>query len=112
MARPTKYTPELLDKARDYLDNWETLGDVLPSHVGLAIHLSLGKSTLYDWGKEKNKAEFSDILENLLCLQERELLNKGLLGGFNATLTKLVLSKHGYSDKQAIEYSGEVIETK
>ena len=38
--------------------------------------------------------------------QEKDLINKGLTGDFNSTITKLILTKHGYSDKQDIDHSG------
>ena len=34
------------------------------------------------------------------------LLNKGLAGEFNATIAKLLLANHGYSDRQQHEVSG------
>jgi hypothetical protein len=38
--------------------------------------------------------------------QERELLNNGLSGDFNYSITKMMLSKHGYSDATKQELSG------
>jgi len=32
------------------------------------------------------------------------LVNKGLTGDFNATITKLMLANHGYSEKQSIDH--------
>jgi hypothetical protein len=40
-------------------------------------------------------------------LQERTLLNGGLGKDFNPVITKLVLGKHGYSEKQEIQHTGE-----
>jgi hypothetical protein len=34
--------------------------------------------------------------------QEQRLLNKGLDSGYNSTIAKLVLSKHGYRDSQEL----------
>jgi hypothetical protein len=42
-------------------------------------------------------------------LQERTLLNGGLGKDFNPVITKLVLGKHGYSDKQEEDNSEEVL---
>jgi len=50
--------------------------------------------------------EFSDILKELDADQEIKLLNSGLTGDFNSTITKLILTKHGYSDKTQQELSG------
>lgn len=96
MARPTKYTPELLAKAKKYLETYTT---VIPSHIGLAFYLGIHNSTMYAWEKEKGKEEFSDILARIMQSQFIELTDKGLTGDFNAAITKLALGKHGYSDK-------------
>ena len=36
-GRPTKYTPELIEKAWDYYENYEHYGDMIPSVVGMAV---------------------------------------------------------------------------
>ena len=100
MARPTKLTDEVREKALDYAaGGWRFEdGHNIPSVVGLAMVLGVSKSTLYLW--EEKDAEFSDILRRIVSSQEFTLLNNGLSGDFNAAITKLVLGKHGYHDKQ------------
>lgn len=93
-GRPTKYTPELLEKADYYLS---TVGNELPSVEGLAVFLDIRRSTIYEWQKEHDA--FSDILEKILVEQAKKLMNNGLTGKWNSTITKLILTKHGYSDK-------------
>ena len=97
-GRPTKYNPAIIDKALQYLEDFKENEAVIPSHVGLALHLGINTDTLYDWGKQKSKQEFSDILKHILDMQHESLLTNGLTGNFNAHITKLVLSKHGYTD--------------
>jgi len=97
VGRPSKYTPELLDKAESYLTEWENEDDMIPSVEGLSVFINIARSTLYKWSEEK--PEFSDILERINIKQNRVLINKGLSGEFNSNITKLVLGKHGYSDK-------------
>ena len=99
VGRPTKYTPELIEKAHSYIANWRTLGDMIPSNEALARYLEINRDTLYDWAKQEEKQEFSDILDEINSLQRSELINNGLSGDFNAAITKLVLGKHGFSDK-------------
>jgi len=99
MARPTTYSQEILDKAREYLGVYGTLDEVIPSVEGLAVYLDIARSTIYDWESQEEKQEFSDIIEKLLAKQAKELANKGLEGKFNSTITKVILTKHGYSDK-------------
>lgn len=100
VGRPTDYTPELLAKCYDYLDNYESLGDKIPSHVGLAITVGISKTCMYRWSEEEDKKEFKDILGQCKVMQERKLLSNGLDNTFNSAITKLVLGKHGYHDKQ------------
>jgi hypothetical protein len=100
--RPTKYTPELLEKAHTYLDAYVT---AIPSHIGLAKYLGIGTSTLYDWGKDPDKEEFSDILGLVMQTQHEVLWDGGLRGDLNSNLVKLALNKHGYNDKQEIDHT-------
>ena len=97
-GRPTKYTPEVIRKAKDYIENYESYGDVIPSIAGLAVELDLNKETITNWAKDKNKSEFSRVVTALIQGQERKLLNGGLDSVFNPGITRLILSKHGYHD--------------
>lgn len=104
-GRPTKYTPELLEKANDYVDGAWELEDAVPMIVGLALHCNISKETVYAWAKEDDKKEFSDIAKTVEQMQERYLAKGGLSNTMNANITKLLLSKHGYSDKQEIDHT-------
>ena len=101
-GRPTKYTEEFLEIARRYLENYADGGHVIPSISGLAVVSEVRRSTLYAWAEEEGKEEFSDILAKILAKQESLLINKGLTSEFNSNITKLVLGKHGYHEKQEI----------
>jgi hypothetical protein len=98
-GRPTKYSDQMVEKAKDYLATYQKLGRMIPSNAGLAVFLGVSRDTLYDWAKDEEKAEFSDILNKIQAKQEEVLIDKGLDGDFNAAITKLVLGKHGYHDK-------------
>jgi len=106
-GRPQEYNQSYTDKANSYLD---TIGKNLPSIEGLAVFLEVHRSTIYDW-KDKF-AEFSDILEKILAVQADCLMNNGLNGKWNATIAKLILTKHGYSDRSETDITskGEKIE--
>lgn len=110
-GRPTDYSKEILDKAQNYIDTWVNSPRAdrknLPKVAGLAIELGVHRDTIYAWSKEHE--EFSDILDNLLALQEEELVERGLEGSFNPTITKLMLTKHGYTDKSDLTTGGEKI---
>lgn len=102
MARPTKYNNSILEKSNEYLSQWHTLGDMIPSVEALSEYIDIARSTIYKWAEEEGKEEFSDILDKVNRLQARTLINNGLSGDFNAAITKLVLTKHGYSDKREL----------
>ena len=95
MARPTIYTKEFLETAYEYISDCP---DIVHTVVGLCIHLNISKSTAYKW-REEGKEEFSDILDTVGDLQEQKLVTNGLTNEFNASITKLMLTKHGYTDK-------------
>lgn len=99
MGRPSKYTPELLEMAQHYVDNYEEYDDPIPSIAGLACELGISRDTLHTWAKDPDKVEFSDIYIKLMSSQERSLLKGGLRDGFSPAVTKMVLTKHGYSDR-------------
>ena len=99
MARPTKYSQEIVEKAQHYLDNYEEYDDIIPSIAGLSLVLGLCRETLRLWSKDEDKEEFLGILEAINQKQECVLLDNSLTGKFNSTITKLVLGKHGYHDR-------------
>lgn len=99
-GRPTLYTPELLEAARAYVDGgYISQGDPIPLLAGLAINLNVCRDTVQVWAKDEDKPEFSYIVNRLMATQERGLFSGGLDGTFNASITKLALTKHGYTDK-------------
>ncbi len=111
-GRPTDLTEELKTKARSYLatcvDDFSdpNIKQVeLPSVAGLACYLHCARGTVYVWaGKDP---EFKDILEEILGAQERKLLNNGLASNYNSNITKLALTKHGYSDTNNLLNNGK-----
>jgi len=99
-GRPTKCTEENIEIANNYLTDFnEVYYHQIPSMVGLAVVLKVGISTLYDW-IEDDRNGFPDIASRLMDNQHFTLTNHGLDGTFNPSITKLLLTKHGYSDKQ------------
>lgn len=100
MARPTDYSLEMYEKAKHYKANSTDYGDIVPTIAGLSVVLDVARSTLYLWAKEHD--EFSDMLESIMAFQEKELVQNGLTSIFNPVITKLMLAKHGYADKQEL----------
>lgn len=107
-GRPTGYSRSIITKAKYYLANYSKLGDEVPQISGLALHLGVHRDTLYEWAKDEKKKTFSDIFEQVKAKQENVLVNNGLLGKYNSAITKMMLTKHGYSDKLETEGGGGV----
>ncbi len=107
MARPTKYTKKLQEKADEYLKEYERLGDVVPSVIGLCLFLGVTRSTAYKWAGQKSKKQFSDTLERIKIEQYLRLINGGLSGKFNSNIVKLMLShNHGMKETTTKELTG------
>lgn len=100
MGRQSEYHDGLILDALSYLHTYADEGDVIPSIAGLALNLGVSRSVLYVWSG-KHEA-FRDTLETIKAAQEKIALNNGLSNKFNATITKLVLANHGYSDKTEV----------
>ena len=90
----------------DYVENHVSYGDVVPSHAGLAMELDITRKTLYEWSHDPKKQAFSDISDKCNKKQERLLLSGALVGDMNANIAKLMLGKHGYSEKSQQELTG------
>lgn len=117
MARPIEYNYETLKPLIDeYMkscgvlveefhktrgeksDSYERVLKVkLPTIEGLANHLDINKTTVYEW--ESKYPEFSDDISKLRQSQAEELINNGLAGTYNPAITKVLLTKHGYVEK-------------
>lgn len=107
VGRPTKYNKELLAKAQDYLNVYESLGEVCPTIEGLFLYLDISHETLYRWIEDEDKKEFSDTVKKIKHNQKKVLLNKGLDGKFNAKITQLLLgANHSVIEKTSSEVSG------
>jgi hypothetical protein len=100
MGRPTKLTDELVEQAELYLDETGNMSvnTLLPTIEGLALLLNIRRETLYEW--EKENEDFSNILERLRALQAQKIMQNSMLNRYNPTISKLMLSKHGYIEQR------------
>lgn len=109
VGRPTTYTPAIAEKAEKFLATYKDIktkkGLVVrfPSLAALAIEVGVSKDQLILWGKDN--PEFQIVLEAYKAEQEKRLLDNGLEGSYNSNIAKLVLAKHGYQERLAIEGS-------
>lgn len=99
-GRPSKYHDEIPSMLEDYIQNYAHYGDVVPTAAGFACVAQVDKTTLYRWAEKY--PIFRTMLGRLNSAQERIAIQKGLCNEWNATIVKLLLAKHGYSDKQEI----------
>lgn len=98
-GRPTDYSKEVAEQAKEYLKNYKEYGDAVPSVVGLCAVINRSKGTVYNWAKDEDKPEFLDTLSAIQEVQEQGLVNGGLKNEMNPTITKLMLANHGMHDK-------------
>lgn len=122
MARPTEYSPEIIEKTQAYLeqcqdeydefhrtrgsksDSYDRLVKVnIPTIEGLALYLGINRATLYRW--EQDHTEFCDIMDDLRAKQAEMLIKNGLSGDYNPTIAKVLLTKHGY--REGTELTGK-----
>lgn len=100
-GRPSEYKPEYVKKVDEYIQlslKQNKTTTELPTLVGLAIYFDKVVNTLKNWGKEH--PEFLTALRKLQAYQKRELINRGLLGTYNSTIAKLILSSnHGMTER-------------
>lgn len=110
VGRPSEYCDEILDKAREYLDNLPE-DEVVHSKEGLALYIGISRDTIYEWCKSRKEdgtlkyPEFSYIVEQVFSKQGKTLVNKGLENKFNSSITKVMLTKHEY--REGIEQTGK-----
>lgn len=102
-GRPTSYSKELVEKAYFYLDNYKDIGHPVPIVAGLAVYLNVHSDTLYNWAKDEDKPEFFGILNAIRDKQHVDLVSGGLNGEFSSPIAKMMMTKHGYSDKQEVD---------
>lgn len=122
-GRPTDYDKTIINKTLLYIDSckdeqtefhtkrsdgsnsYEYKVRVnIPTVEGLALHLGVSRSTVYKW--REDHPEFSDIIDQLLTKQADMLLRGGLSGDYNSTISKVILTKHGYREGQEITGEG------
>lgn len=108
MGRPSKLTEEVRLASSKYYDDCLETGNVANT-AQLAVILDVAKSTLYKWAEDDE--DFSDMLARIQALQEATLLKGSLENRLNATISKLMLAKHGYVEKTEtdITSNGETV---
>lgn len=97
-GRPTLFSLDMLEKANSFIDSYD--GEII-SAAELALHLGVGKRTLYGWVDQF--PEFQHTLDKLNALQEVRAIKAGFSGEGNSTICKLLLANHGYSERNQVD---------
>jgi len=77
VGRPTKYTPEIITKTKEYIKHAIPENMDIPSVEGLSVYLDIGLRTLYTWGKKYKR--FGTLLKAIktkqkLCLMQNRYI--------------------------------------
>lgn len=97
-GRPTKLTPLAIEKAKSYVENFDT---PVPTIEGLALALDVSRDTINEWYRNNANQQFSDCVNKLYAKQGHILINGTLEGKYNAMIAKLLLSsRHNYVEKK------------
>ena len=98
---PTKYKESMLAEVENYIENYgtEEFDDIIPMESSVCVMLKIAKPTLLDWVTDGKHLELSALIQQIKVLQESALINGGLSSRYNPMFSKMILSKHGYSDK-------------
>ena len=97
---------ERVEHARNYLMNgWPTTGAEVPTLAGLACWFGVGRHTVRAWCDEDE--DFAEVVEGINAMQEVRLIDGGLRKDYDGSVTKLLLTRHGYSDKVTQEITGK-----
>ncbi len=109
-GQPTLFDDHMVEGAREYLTTFDDEMVSIPTIAGLSLHLEVSKATIFRWKETTEHPEglvsseiysqFRDVLAELKSMAEDKLIKNGLTGDYNAAITKLMLTKHGYSDQQ------------
>lgn len=107
-GRPTDLDEDVVNQVWEYLETYRKHGDIVPTIEGLACFIKCSVSAIYQWEsrESENGSQFKEAVNAVRASQGKELLNGGLDGSLNSGITKLILTKHGYSDKTQQEVSG------
>ena len=99
-GRQAFLTPNMVNEAYEYLDSFQDNGGIVPSKQGLALHLGVAVATLFRWENDKSddKRAIREVIQLTMQLQHEYLVSGGLSSKYNPTITKLMLSKHGYTE--------------
>ena len=101
-GRPKKYTEELTKQICQKIDEYTDSVDI-PILAEFCYQNDIRKQTLYE------HAEFSDSIKALIEKKEAQLERKALNKEIDHTMAIFSLKQLGWTDKQEIQHSGQII---
>jgi len=105
MGRNKLLNDEIRKEAEKYLRDTENMSanTLLPTIDGLALYIKIHRDTVYQW--EKEDPDWADFLDELRATQAEKLIQNGLMGRYNAPMSKMLLSKHGYVEQSSVDHT-------
>lgn len=79
VGRPTKYSPQYIQVAEEYISSCGREATELPTMEGLALTLGVDDTTLLKWGDDN--PDFLATIKALRQAQKSQLMNDGMYGG-------------------------------
>lgn len=93
---------ELFPKAQEYLHGGWRDHNTVPSIAGLACFLGYHRESILRWSKN-HPDTWGDLYAKINTLQECMLIDGGLDKSFQPNFAKLLMAKHGYSEKVEVD---------
>ena len=76
---------------------------MVPQLVGMALYCEIIEDTLHRWRHDDDKKPWAELCARVMGEQQHQLLNLGLARVTDNSITKLMLMKHGFTDRQEIK---------
>ncbi len=98
-GRPCVQFKDLISEIEHYIKNYEKIGDVVPTNLGLAVYLGINQSTLYvilNKLPDEHRKRFSDMMKSIRDNYKHLLKNKALKGEVKERMAMFLLNiDHG-----------------
>ena len=108
-GRPTKYTPDLINKVDEYIAMCGREQTKLPKKKEFAMINGFSDEDIAEWTAKY--PEFSRAIKKIELCQESQLQDDGMYGGkeVNAGMAIFLLkANHGYSDGSTVQFNQQI----
>lgn len=98
-GRPAIKFADLVEEIEYYVKNYEKLGDVVPSNLGLSVYLGINEATLYkvlNRLPDEERQRFGELMKRVKANSKHYLKNKALKGEVKERMAMFLLNiDHG-----------------